>query len=60
MLVAGENPRPPAVNDKPEVSNTAKLNLAFSVAVFTYNLRQNLLRHTTKIFFLQFPDKYAY
>ena len=53
MLVAGENPRPPAVNDKPEVSNTAKLNLAFSVAVFTYNLRQNLLRHTTKIFFLQ-------
>ena len=53
MLVAGENPRPPARNDNSEVSNTAKLNLAFSVAVFTYNLRQNLLRHTTKIFFLQ-------
>ena len=53
MLVAGGNPRPPALNDNSEVSNTAKLNLAFSVAVFTYNLRQNLLRHTTKIFFLQ-------
>ena len=57
MLVAGGNPRPPALNDNSEVSNTAKLNLAFSVAVFTYNLRQNLLRHTTKIFFCSCPDK---
>ena len=34
-----------------QVSNTAKLNLAFFVAVFTHNLRQNLLRHITKILF---------